>query len=75
MHSPTGGKGRSTRSFAAATVPPSQTTSDREALDEIANRLDGSEWTADDAEAVAGIVRSTGRVAREIDELPEEERP
>jgi len=75
VHSPTGGKGRSPRPFLTAPAGRSRTTTDNAALDEIADRLDGSEWTADDAEAVAGIVRSTGRVVREIDDLPDRERP
>lgn len=46
---------------------------DSDALDRIAERLDGSEWSADDCEAVAGLVRDTGREIREIDDLAGED--
>ena len=34
---------------------------DSEALDELAELLDGQEWDSDTMAAVAGIVRATGR--------------
>jgi hypothetical protein len=48
-------------------------SSDSDALDRIAEQLDGSEWSADDCEAVAGLVRDTGREIREVDDLPDED--
>lgn len=41
---------------------------DSEALDRIHKLLDGREWSADTLDAIADVVRSTGRVIREPQE-------
>lgn len=43
-------------------------TLDSEALDRIHKLLDGREWSADTLDAIADVVRSTGRVIREPQE-------
>jgi hypothetical protein len=44
---------------------------DRAALDVIAHTLDGREWEADTLDAIADLVRATGRLVRDVgDGLP-----
>jgi len=52
---------------AAMTAPPS-TDGNGRALDAIAAVMSGQEWDADTMDAVANLVRSTGRVIADVDE-------
>ena len=42
------------------------TTTDAQALDEIADLLSGNEWDADTIEAIAQLVRQTGRPVEDV---------
>ena len=48
-----------------------QTKSDREAMDSIAQELDGKEWNSDTVDAVAREVRYTGRRVDDFEDAPE----
>ncbi len=41
---------------------------DARALDAIARELDGVEWDADTLDAIAAIIRATGRQVRDIED-------
>lgn len=41
----------------------------RSALDQIALLLDGTEWSPDTLEGIANIIRGTGRVVRDPDDV------
>jgi len=44
----------------------SETVSDAQALDAVAELLDSDEWSSDHLEAVAEIVRATGRIIGDL---------
>lgn len=46
-----------------------------EALERIAACMSGGEWSADTADAVAGILRDAGHVVADVDEAAEDEQP